>query len=161
MISMVVNKKTRHRIALLLFGAYLILLFYFLFFSEAMGRSGIDAEYHYNLTPFLEIKRFLRYRDVLGAEAVFLNIFGNVIAFMPFGFFVPMITKWHKNIAYVTLYSFELSLLAETMQLVFKIGSFDIDDLMLNTLGGLCGCIIYHIMRWIRSKYHGIRKKKA
>lgn len=72
-----------------------------------------------------------------------------------------MITKWHKNIAYVTLYSFELSLLAETMQLVFKIGSFDIDDLMLNTLGGLCGCIIYHIMRRIRSMYHGIRKKKA
>lgn len=158
---MAVSKKTRHRIALLLFGAYLVLLFYFLFFSEAMGRGGTDAEYHYNLTPFREIKRFIRYRDVLGPEAVFLNIFGNVIAFMPYGFFVPMLVKKYRNVIEVTLYSFEFSLLVETLQLIFKIGSFDVDDLMLNTLGGFLGCIIYYLGKRIRSRYHGIRKKKA
>ena len=39
------------------------------------------------------------------------------------------------------LYSFELSLLVELLQLVFKVGSFDVDDLLLNTIGGLLGYI--------------------
>ena len=41
------------------------------------------------------------------------------------------------------LYSFELSLLVELLQLVFKVGSFDVDDLFLNTIGGLLGYLVY------------------
>jgi hypothetical protein len=41
------------------------------------------------------------------------------------------------------LYSFELSLVVELLQLVTKVGSFDVDDLMLNTLGGLFGFFVY------------------
>ena len=82
-------KKHRHRIlGAVLFVLYLVLLTYFLFFAEEMGRSpDARAEYSYNLTLFKEIRRFLLYRNILGWRAVFLNIFGNVLAFMPFGFF--------------------------------------------------------------------------
>ena len=38
---------------------------------------------------------------------------------------------------------FELSLLVELLQLVFKVGSFDVDDLLLNTIGGLLGYLVY------------------
>ena len=86
-------KKHRHRIlGAVLFVLYLVLLTYFLFFAEEMGRSpDVRAEYSYNLTLFKEIRRFLLYRNILGWRAVFLNIFGNVLAFMPFGFFLPVI----------------------------------------------------------------------
>lgn len=82
-------KKHRHRIlGAVFFVLYLVLLTYFLFFAEEMGRSpDARAEYSYNLTLFKEIRRFILYRDILGWCAVFLNIFGNVLAFMPFGFF--------------------------------------------------------------------------
>ena len=57
------NKFDKHkRFILILFIAYLLLLSYFLFFSEAMGRVGTEAQYRYNLTLFREIKRFYKYR---------------------------------------------------------------------------------------------------
>ena len=74
----------------ILFVVYLIILFYFLFFAEAMGRvsdSG-EREYIYNLELFKEIRRFLEYRDILGWKAVMLNLAGNVVAFVPFGSFL-------------------------------------------------------------------------
>ena len=42
------------------------MLFYFLFFSEEMGRTYSERAYHYNLIPFHEIMRFVKYRHVLG-----------------------------------------------------------------------------------------------
>ena len=86
-------KNERHRkLGFLFFVLYLVLLTYFLFFAEEMGRTpGIRAGYSYNLTPLKEIRRFLTHADVLGWRAVFLNIVGNMAAFMPFGFFLPEI----------------------------------------------------------------------
>ena len=67
------NEKHRHRIlGAVLFVLYLVLLTYFLFFAEEMGRSpDARAEYSYNLTLFKEIRRFILYRDILGWRAVF------------------------------------------------------------------------------------------
>ena len=134
-------KKHRHRIlGAVLFVLYLVLLTYFLFFAEEMGRSpDARAEYSYNLTLFKEIRRFLLYRNILGWRAVFLNIFGNVLAFMPFGFFLPVIWVRTRHWYITVLLSFAMSLLVETMQLVGKVGSFDVDDLLLNTIGGFAG----------------------
>ena len=50
------------------------------------------SEYHYNLVPFQEIQRFWNYRDMLGWVA-YANLFGNVIIFIPFGFFMPMASR--------------------------------------------------------------------
>ena len=63
---------------------------------------------------------------------MFTNLFGNVIIFMPFGFFLPMASKYRSFLAAV-FYSFTLSLCVETFQLLTKVGSFDVDDLLLNT----------------------------
>lgn len=53
------------------------------------------------------------------------------------------------------LFSFEFSLLVETIQLVSKVGSFDVDDLMLNTLGGILGYVIFSLCNYIRRKVYG------
>ncbi|MBR5128355.1 MAG: VanZ family protein [Roseburia sp.] len=152
---MAVNKRKSTGIrafAIVLFFLYFVVLFYFLFFSEEMGRTYSEREYHYNLIPFHEIKRFIHYYEVLGMEAVILNLVGNVVAFMPFGFFLPVFATRCRTIWNTLLYSFELSVLVELIQLITKVGSFDVDDIILNTLGGILGYIVYKIVRrwWYR-----------
>lgn len=137
------SKRKRRLVTGILFLVYFIVLFYFLFFSEEMGRTYSERAYHYNLVPFREIGRFIKYWRVLGMKAVLLNIVGNVVAFVPFGIFLPIFSTRSKKLWRATYYSFELSLFVELLQLITKVGSFDVDDLLLNTLGGMIGFLIY------------------
>lgn len=143
--SMDANRKKSRTVAGILFLIYFFVLFYFLFFSEEMGRTYSERVYHYNLVPFKEIGRFIRYRNVLGRKAVVLNLVGNVVAFMPFGAFLPIFSARCRRILCTVWYSFELSLVVELLQLIFKVGSFDVDDLLLNTVGGMLGFLVYFL----------------
>lgn len=136
----------------ILFVLYIIFIIYFLIFSDWYGRTGEMQEYHYNLVLFKEIKRFWNYRDQVGLFALFTNLFGNVIIFMPFGFFMPMASRYRSCFSAV-FYSFGLSLCVETFQLLTKVGSFDVDDLLLNTIGGLAGYVIFAVCAVIRRRY--------
>lgn len=154
--NMDVIKQKRRILAGMIFALYFVVLFYFLFFSEEMGRTHAQRVYHYNLIPFKEIGRFIRYREAIGIHAVFLNIFGNVVAFIPFGAFLPIFSKRCRRLWRTVFFSFELSLWVELLQLIFKVGSFDVDDLMLNTLGGFLGFLAYllivrHIFKEIKN----------
>ena len=137
------SKKRRRLLAIGLFILYFTVLFYFLFFSEELGRTYSERTYHYNLVPFKEIGRFIRYHKRLGNGTVLLNIVGNVAAFVPFGIFLPVFSTRCRKFWFTAYYSFELSLLVELLQLVAKVGSFDVDDLLLNTLGGIIGFFVY------------------
>ena len=150
-------KKNRYRyVGFLLFVLYLVLLTYFLFFAEEMGRSPDGrAEYSYNLTLFKEIRRFLVYREHLGMRAMFLNVFGNMLAFMPFGFFLPVVWRRTDRWYTVTVMSLAMSLCVETVQLVSRVGSFDVDDLLLNTVGGLLGYLAFRLVRGVCREYSG------
>lgn len=154
-------EKNRHRIlGFLLFVLYLVLLIYFLFFAEAMGRSPeAREEYSYNLTLFKEIGRFYMHREILGYRALVINIFGNVLAFMPFGFFLPMIWKRTDHWYTTTILSFVMSLCVETVQLVSRVGSFDVDDLLLNTVGGLLGFLGYRLLRGVWKRHYAKNRK--
>ena len=136
----------------ILFVLYIVFIIYFLIFSDWYGRTGEMQEYHYNLVLFKEIKRFWNYRDQVGLFAMFTNLFGNVIIFMPFGFFMPMASRYRSCFSAV-FYSFGLSLCVETFQLLTKVGSFDVDDLLLNTIGGLAGYVIFAVCAVIRRRY--------
>ena len=146
------NKKEEHRLVLAwtLFIVYMVFLMYFLFFAEIMGRTYIDRDYHYNLTPFREIRRFIVYRRTLGWFAVLSNLLGNVLAFVPFGMILPMLTPKCRNFFHIVLLGFDFSLFVETIQLISKVGSFDVDDLILNTLGVLLGYLSFWICNGIR-----------
>lgn len=142
-VSNMKGKKERI-ISITIFVIYIIALCYFLFFAESMGRTTRGDEYHYNLQPLFEIKRIWRGRHILGMKYVILNFAGNVIAFIPFGYLLPKIVKKKLGLFYTVLFSFEFSLLVELTQLISRTGSFDVDDLILNTLGGLIGYILYY-----------------
>ena len=146
--------ETKNRIRVIswiLFVIYIGLLIYFLFLSEEYGRTSFDQRmYRYNLTPFQEIKRFWIYRHRVGFWVSFLNLAGNVIGFLPFGFFLPILSRRLRDGVLVTMSGFGLSLLVESIQLIFKVGCFDVDDLILNTLGVLFGYLSFWICNGIR-----------
>ena len=132
----------------IMFVLYIAFLVYFLIFSDWYGRTGEMSEYHYNLVPFQEIKRFWNYREMLGWIS-FANLFGNILIFVPFGFFMPMASRYRSFFLTMT-YSLGLSILVEAFQFVSRVGSFDVDDIILNTVGGVIGYIAFVICNTIR-----------
>lgn len=128
-----------------LFCIYIAGLAYFLFFSERFGRNTSTDTYRYNLVLFQEINRFITYREMIGMESFVINIIGNILAFSPFGFILPIISPRNRKFLHVLILSFELSLLIEVLQLVYRVGCFDVDDLFMNTLGGVIGYIVFAI----------------
>lgn len=148
------QKKYEKIVFRILFAIYVLLVIYFLFFAETTGRTLSDRTYHYNLILFKEIKRFIVYREQLGTFAVTANLVGNVLIFLPFGMLVPFLTKRFKQFWGVVLLTFELSVLVEVVQLVTKVGSCDVDDILLNTIGGMLGFACYAIAVRCRRKLH-------
>ncbi len=142
-----------------MFILYIAFLVYFLCFAEWYGRTEIPQGYRYNLVLFKEIMRFIEYREELGVFAVFANLFGNILIFVPYGFFISMASTC-RGFFQTLFYSFALSLGVEIFQLFTRVGSFDVDDLMLNTLGGVLGYILFLICNIIRRKCYGQKQKK-
>lgn len=150
------TKKIIQGLGWILFAVYVLLLTYFLFFSEGYGRTGGTGEtYRYNLIPFVEIRRFWIYRDSLGSVALYTNIFGNIIGFLPFGFILPIVTHRMRSGFVIIMSGFALSLTVELIQLVTRVGIFDVDDLILNTLGAAIGYLFFVICDYFRRNYYG------
>jgi glycopeptide antibiotics resistance protein len=107
-----------------------------------MGRVASD-HYRYNLKPFAEINRFYNlFGTDFDLKAV-LNIYGNIFCFVPFGLYFSWIFKKKKRF-FINIFSitFLFSLTIECIQLFCMIGIFDVDDLILNTFGGILGYLI-------------------
>ena len=144
---MAANKKENKLAMWVCFIAYLSLLAYVVFFSSGFNRED-HAEYRYNLTLFQEIGRYYSFGMRTGSWRLFwLNVVGNVCVFVPFGVLLPMLFKKCQKLIAVVLLSLELSLIVEIVQLMTRVGSFDVDDLLLNTIGGVIGYIVYRILR--------------
>ena len=154
--SMDANKKRSKLVLWVCFIAYLLLLAYVVFISSGFGRVDHE-EYRYNLTLFHEIGRYYRVGISTGNWNLFkFNVFGNIIVFVPLGVFLPSLFQKFRKMLPIFLISLELSLVIEITQLVTRIGSFDVDDLLLNTVGGLLGGILF----WMYHGYKSLVRKK-
>lgn len=152
------NARIVRALGKVLFVLYIFFLVYFLFLAEWYGRTGTVEEYRYNLELFREIRRFITYREQLGMFAVFANLLGNILIFVPYGFFISMAAE-RRGFFKTLFFSFGLSLCVELVQLATRVGSFDVDDILLNTIGGIFGYILFAICNVIRRRYH-VRKRK-
>jgi glycopeptide antibiotics resistance protein len=155
------NKKRWTKAGWLLFYLYIILLSYFLFFSEHYGRDYILDEYRYNLEFLKEIKRFIRYRELLGFESFVVNILGNILAFAPFGFLLPLLNKKNRRFLLIAFLSLLFSLSVEVAQMLLKVGIFDVDDILLNSIGGILGYLFFAFCNAIYKKQHANSKKRG
>lgn len=106
-----------------------------------------------NFIPFKEI---LRYN--MGSRLFFKNVIGNMILFLPFGFFISLYLKEEKPklpllITLITSFSVEI-----VQMLIGRV--FDIDDIMLNMLGGYLGYLVYYFLKGIWDKIPNVLKNE-
>ena len=122
----------------LLFMTYLLLLFHLVTSQDIQVYTGT------NLIPFREILRY----DI-GTAGFYKQVIGNIILFIPFGFFVSSYCKI-KNLGTISLVTLLSSLTIEIVQ-HFIGRSFDVDDILLNVVGGIIGFLIYICLNAIRN----------
>lgn len=139
--SFVSNKKKivfYKEILSLLFIIYLMCFFYILTFEDVDWSTA-------NLIPFKEMFRFS-----LGSRMFFKNVFGNIILFLPYGFFLSYFVKL-KKVKIITILSLFVSFIVEIIQ--YRIGRvFDVDDIILNVIGGIIGYYLYRIIDYLVNK---------
>ncbi len=117
------------------FLSILAIIYIFLLF-QLLTKVELNLGSGYNLVPFAEIFRY-----EVGSKYFIFNVVGNIGAFMIFGFIVSAYVK-PKTIFSPLLISLIVSMTVEFVQL--NIGrSFDVDDIILNVVGGIIGYLLY------------------
>lgn len=100
-----------------------------------------DGLRNINLIPFRSISPYLKN---ITEPYAFKNIIANILVFIPLGFFVS--NKNSKNVFKTLVICISVILSIECIQLLFKIGFFDVDDIILNFIGSLIGMGINKIL---------------
>jgi len=77
------------------------------------------------------------------ARIAFINLAGNVVMFVPLGYFIPAVWKKWRGLVKTLLCAALMILAVEIVQLLTLLGSCDVDDLILNLIGVILGYGIY------------------
>lgn len=123
---------------------WLILLFYLFLLIDTVFFSR-DSLRSVNLIPFNSIKEYIMVDNGFGEyRLVDMNIWGNVLMFIPLGIYILVHGK-KLSLTKCVLLIIGSSVFIEIIQYIFARGATDIDDVILNTLGGVIGIGIYKI----------------
>ena len=115
---------------------FLIAILYIFLLFQLVTKAELNNVSGFNLVPFQEI---LRYK--IGSKLFYYNVVGNILVFTILGLIISYYVK-PKNFITPAIISIIISTTIEFVQL--NIGrSFDIDDIILNLVGGLIGYILY------------------
>ncbi len=101
-----------------------------------------DGIRNINLIPFRSMSPYLKN---ITETFAFKNIIANILVFIPLGFFIS--NKNSKNVFKALIICLGVILSIELIQLFFKIGFFDVDDIILNFIGSLLGVFISLFVR--------------
>ncbi|KJR46714.1 Teicoplanin resistance protein vanZ [Desulfosporosinus sp. I2] len=129
-----------NRVYQLLFLGYTIVLFWELFLGKYRSHSGPRR---YNLSPLKTIASYFENYESFGVSIILINLAGNILAFMPMGFLLPLVFKRTGRLIVITRITLLTSIVAEICQYIFNVGGLDIDDVLLNTIGGVLGYLVY------------------
>ena len=148
---------------LLYVGAFLVIVFF--------SRTSSDA-YQVHVAPFQDLYNAVETErglvDVL--ETIFregiveglshveiirpqdiAQVYLNVMLFVPMGYLLPYVFGWFRAKARIRPVAacFVISLITENMQLIFRRGYYDLDDLLSNTLGGFIGQLLFLALAYV------------
>lgn len=146
--------KNREKIVLykellmLSFIIYILCLFQVVTFQDEVSWSTN------NFIPFKEIFRYN-----IGSRLFFKNVLGNMVMFLPFGFFISYYLKTDKP-GLTLLLTIIASCSIEVVQMI--IGRvFDVDDILLNVLGGTFGYLLYSILNKLGDRLPSVLKSEV
>ncbi|MFS0638903.1 VanZ family protein [Mesobacillus foraminis] len=127
----------------ILLGVYIAMLIYFMFFGFGRPELTEIREYRYWLIPD-SIPLWLPKQFSIDIIKLWIFALGNLLAFIPFGILVPMLFKKHIHTYFKFFVLFVFFILCmEILQMVTYLGSFDINDIMVNTMGATIGFFSY------------------
>lgn len=129
----------------LAFVIYILCLFYVVTFQDVSWSSS-------NFIPF---KEMFRYK--VGSILFFRNVVGNMIMFMPYGLFISYFLKLEKPGIPFILTVIASTTIEFTQLAIGRV--FDVDDILLNIIGGLCGFYMYQIIHAMQEHLPSMLKK--
>ena len=133
------KNKVKKYSQIIVFIYYIVLIFNMVFFARF---SKINS---YNLIPFHTIIEIINNNSLY---SITINIFGNLLIFIPLEYFLIELFNV-KNILHNFLISSGAILLIEILQYVFKVGIFDIDDILLSVIGMM---LFYIFNNYLKNK---------
>ncbi len=141
-----------------------IVLYIILLISITMVIGRMDVNFNIknlqylntqSLIPFRSIKSYMSSNVLLRTQLY--NLLGNCVMFIPLSFLLMLKYKKKDKLFHQIKIIFPCVLIIEFLQLLTNIGSFDIDDVILNIFGSLCFTFIitrFHLMDKIRKLFY-------
>ncbi|WP_343248330.1 VanZ family protein [Diplocloster hominis] len=126
------------------FVLYSVFLFYIFVLCVLLFRT-IHPARSLNLVPFRSIINYLSGRDQIMHTFALSNVLGNIVLFIPLGIYLTLFhrdKRIFKNLLWIVI----ISLTVEIIQYTFRLGIGDIDDIILNSLGGFLGIAAYRML---------------
>jgi len=158
-----------HKVFRILFGLYFFFVLYQLLFQRIIVRiidsvtgfewnryvvTSPNSEGYFNILkqnsniiPFKNTIGYITGSDRFNLDIIINNTLGNILIFLPLGIFLPLIFKKYSRITKVMVASIVISFSIEVLQIVLQVGRFDIDDVILNTIGGILGFLLLKIIK--------------
>jgi len=132
-----------------MFAFYLIMLILITVFKYVSPLDLFDQDRVINrsihLVPFETIRAYATGKSLVSQTVVWNNILGNICLFFPLGVYMQLFRKRKDYLISIAIISL-ISLGIELIQFVFGIGVTDIDDIILNCLGGTIGVLLYQLI---------------
>ena len=122
------NNRT-NKLTIVLFGIYLIALFWILLFKLGVQLSYMGNR-SVNLIPFSDGK--------IDVSEIILN----VVIYVPLGIYAGILFK-RRTLGTKLFLFFSTSSMFEVLQFIFRVGAFDVTDIIANTSGGIIGVMIF------------------
>ena len=141
------------------FFIYACFVFSYTIFPMDIMLYGFDPT-DANLTPLIQTIRFLRY---LENPFVIRNLLGNLVLLAPLGIFLPLLFRKSRKFTAVIATGFLVTLSIEVFQLLLPFRVFDIDDLIINTIGVVLGYGLFKLLYKIsllRRSFDGLADAK-
>jgi glycopeptide antibiotics resistance protein len=162
MLKKLTFEKTIKLIFLLMFLLYLVVLVQKVLLKDGMALTFAEVNNELSFEQRLAGVNFLPFKTImiyLGGQESFRiaaeNLLGNIIAFAPMGFLLPIIIKKCRKALNIFIVSISASLLIEILQFFFHLGSTDVDDVILNVSGALLGYYTYKVIVLLKERYVG------
>lgn len=147
------DAKLRRNAVKWLFILYCLMMLWLLLFQRIGSGPGVGQ---FNLQPMETVNRFLwvlrHSTDPAQRGNAAANLFGNVGLFFPLGAFLPALFSKLQRFWWFALLSALVILLLELTQAATGLGTFDVDDLILNAVGVVLGWFIWKLIHGVTTK---------
>ncbi len=118
---------------------YLFFMLYILCLFQLVTKDDLNAISSNNYTLF---KEMFRYK--IGSRLFFRNIIGNVLMFIPYGFFASYYINIKKPLTAFLIIAMASISIEVTQLIIGRV--FDVDDILLNIFGGMIGYVLFTII---------------